>query len=780
MPKLLAIDDKMDNLVTLSALLKNLIPGCEVITALSGVAGIEMAESESPDTILLDVKMPDMDGFETCRRLKYDERTKHIPVIMITAIKTDSQSRIKGLEIGADAFLAKPIDPYELVSQLNVALRIKKAEDALREERDALEHLVEERTEALRNREEYFRSLVESTSDWIWATDAEGRYMYASPQVEDFLGYKSEEIMGKTPFDFMPPKEAARVKNIFQEFSNARRPFKGIENLNIGKNGGTVVLETSGVPIFDEAGNFDGYHGVDRDITERKITEEALKTSEAKYRSMMEAMVDPAYICSKDFRVEYMNPAMINRLGRDATGERCHSAMHELDGKCPWCVHEKVMGGESVRVEIVSPKDNKTFHVSNSPLSNTPGSISKLTVFRDITEIKKMEEKFRQVQKMESIGTLAGGIAHDFNNMLFPLLGFAELLKEDIQADSPLQNHIDEIILAALRSKELVQQILVLGRKGDQTVKPIKLHAILKEALNLLRASIPTTIDIQKDIDSKCGIVMADPTQIHQIVMNLATNAYHAMEDDGGRLDVSLKQVAVTAVTYEQNISDMHTLTPGNYALLTVSDTGTGIEKENLDRIFDPYFTTKRVGKGTGLGLAVVQGIVKTHKGDVHVVSEPGKGTSVRVYLPIKERSVEHIDIKEDQPIPMGTETILLVDDEAPIVRMEQQMLERLGYKVTPCTGSLEAIEAFKGDPGFYDLVITDMTMPHMPGDRLAEKLISIRPDIPVIICTGYSEKISEEKVKQIGIRGFLLKPMVKSDLARMVRNVLDLNRQES
>jgi len=397
--------------------------------------------------------------------------------------------------------------------------------------------------------------------------------------------------------------------------------------------------------------------------------------------------------------------------------------------------------------------------------------ISLVGVIADITKQKALEDQLRQAQRLESIGTLAGGIAHDFNNILYPLLGFAELLKEDLPTDSPLQEHIDEILRATLRSKDLVKQILVFSRKGDQDKKPIKLHPIVKEALKLLRSSIPTTIDIQQDIDSDCGVVIADPTQIHQIVMNLATNAYHAMEVTGGRLKVSLKQVELVP---KANPSVIQALTPGKYALLTVTDTGAGIEKAILDKIFEPYFTTKGVGKGTGLGLSVVQGIAKTHKGDILIDSTPGKGTKVCVYLPIMERTAENKGIEDTETLLGGTEKILLIDDETPIIRVEQHMLEKQGYQVTSRMSSLEALTIFKADPTAFDLILTDMTMPNMTGIQLAEKLISIRPDIPIILCTGYNEKITEEKAKSIGIKRFLMKPVDKSEMARMVRKVLD------
>jgi PAS domain S-box-containing protein len=276
MPKILAIDDKQDNLTSITALLRHLMPECVLITAQSGPEGIEKAVTEMPDTVLLDVHMPGMDGFETCRRLKADDRTRPIPVVMITAVRTDAQSRIKGLEIGADAFVSKPIDECELVSQIKVAIRIREAEAALRAERDTLEAKVLERTAELRRNELRYQALVEATSDWVWSINAEGRYTYASPRVEDLLGYSPDYILGKTPFDFMPPKEAEIIKSIFQKICDTRRPFKDLENLNIRKNGDPVILETSGVPIFDEEGHFAGYLGIDRDITERKQAEEKI------------------------------------------------------------------------------------------------------------------------------------------------------------------------------------------------------------------------------------------------------------------------------------------------------------------------------------------------------------------------------------------------------------------------------------------------------------------------------------------------------------------------
>jgi PAS domain S-box-containing protein len=504
-------------------------------------------------------------------------------------------------------------------------------------------------------------------------------------------------------------------------------------------------------------------------ISQRK-TALALKESEEKYRSMMESMTDLAYICSHDFIIEYMNPSMIKRVGRNAVGETCYKGIHGFDKKCPWCMYEKIRKGESIVKEILSPLDNKTYLISSSPILHTDGSISKLTVFRNITEIKKMEKTVQQSQKMESIGTLAGGIAHDFNNILFPIIGHTEMLLDDIpEENSSIRNSLNEIYTAALRARDLVQQILAFSRQESSELKLIKMQPIINEALKLIRAAIPTTISITRNIQPDCGAVKADPTQIHQIVMNLTTNAYHAMEKNGGELKVALKAIEVGD---DDLVS--HDLTPGSYACLIVSDTGIGMNKDVMNRIFDPFFTAKEKGKGTGMGLSVVHGIVKTMKGAIQVSSEPDRGTEFHVYLPIVQSSFDTQEVMVKEPLLGGAEKVLLVDDEDSIITMEEQVLARLGYQVTTCADSTEALEIFRSGPDQFDLVITDMSMPKMSGDKLAVELIKIRGDIPILICTGFSESMTDEKIKSLGIRGLLMKPMVIKDLAKKIREILD------
>jgi signal transduction histidine kinase/ActR/RegA family two-component response regulator len=386
--------------------------------------------------------------------------------------------------------------------------------------------------------------------------------------------------------------------------------------------------------------------------------------------------------------------------------------------------------------------------------------------------LAKYERQLQQVLKIQAIGTLAGGIAHDFNNILFPIMGYTELTMDEVSEDSVAHKNLEEILKAANRAKGLVQQILTFSRQSGQERKPVKVQYIIKEALNLLRASIPASIEIIHNIDNDCNPVMGDATQIHQVIMNLCTNAYQAMQDKGGKLEVILSEVDIG---YEETIEKIG-MQPGKHLQLTVKDEGCGMDASVLERIFEPYYTTKEQGKGTGLGLSVIHGIIKNHGGDITVASSPRKGTTFQVYLPLIEDADGVTEFEPSNGAAKGNERILLIDDEEQIISMEQQMLENLGYQVTARTDSVEALDEFAKQPQNYDLVITDMTMPHMSGDELAQKLLDIKPDIPVILCTGFNEDITEEKALSMGIQKFVMKPVIKNDLATTIRTVLDQN----
>ena len=394
--------------------------------------------------------------------------------------------------------------------------------------------------------------------------------------------------------------------------------------------------------------------------------------------------------------------------------------------------------------------------------------------------LARSENQLQQVMKLQAIGTLAGGIAHDFNNILFPIVGYTELTMDDVPEDSQAKQNLHEVLKAANRAKKLVQQILTFSRQNSQERKPMRVQTLIKEALKLLRATIPSSIEIHNSVEEDCGLIKGDPTQIHQVIMNLSTNAYHALQETGGKLEVSLKEINLN---YEESLQRVG-IKVGRHLELTVKDNGHGMAPQVLERIFDPYYTTKKQGKGTGLGLSVTHGIIKNHGGDISVSSQPGVGSTFSVYLPVIDDIDVEIEPAKTASATNGNERILLIDDEAQIIDIERRILERLGYKVTSKTDSEEALEEFSARPDRFDLVITDMTMPKITGDRLARRLMDINPQIPVIMCTGFNEAITEEKALAMGIDKFVMKPVIKDELACRIkvrrcsiRTVLDRHR---
>ena len=396
----------------------------------------------------------------------------------------------------------------------------------------------------------------------------------------------------------------------------------------------------------------------------------------------------------------------------------------------------------------------------------------------DVTEIKRNEElrtrleaQLRQAQKMEAIGTLAGGIAHDFNNILAAIIGYTELSLVGLPDDHQAAWNLQQVLKASQRARGLVRQILSFSRQSEQELQPVEIGPLVKEALKLLRATLPVTVEIRKSILPSEGRVLADPIQIHQMMMNLCTNSAQAMEKKGGILEVELKEVDLVTGSVPLEHPD---LSPGRYQVLEVSDTGQGMNTQTLERIFEPFFTTKRRGRGTGLGLSVVHGIVKACGGAIAVGSEPGQGSVFRIYLPILAGEEEPRPVEAgEELVPLGTERVLFVDDEAPIADLGRRILEYLGYQATVVTSARQALQVFEADPDFYDLVITDQTMPGMTGSEMVQQMLKIRPDLPVILCSGYSAVINPEKARKMGIKRFLMKPLDISEMARAIRLAL-------
>lgn len=406
-----------------------------------------------------------------------------------------------------------------------------------------------------------------------------------------------------------------------------------------------------------------------------------------------------------------------------------------------------------------------------SPIDETSGVSTFVAIVRDVNQEISLERQLLQAQKMEAIGTLAGGIAHDFNNILAAILGYGQIVKDQLPVDSPLRKDMDQILNGGFRATDLVKQILTFSRQGKEEYKPTKIHYLLKEVLILLRASLPATIDLQHSIDMNCGLVKADASQIHQVLMNLCTNAKHAIGDESGILSVHLTEKDIQT---PEAAPGSPLVEPGKYVVLSVEDTGDGMDEDTLIRVFEPFFTTKGKDEGSGLGLSIVHGIVAKHQGAITVVSKKNKGTAFHVYLPVVEGNITKIITVEEVAVRCGNEKIMVVDDEATVSITLKRMLEKDGYNITIFNDSLEAVTAYRNNPDYFDLVITDMTMPKMTGLELVREMLAFRPDFPIVLMSGFSELNDREKALEFGVRDFLSKPFSRRELSEALRKVFD------
>ena len=796
--------------------------------------------------------------------------------------------------------------------------------------------------ELLKKSEERFRYLADNSTDFIWEIDEHSIFTYVSPSVDKVLGYRPDEVVGRSVFDLMPENERQTVAEKFFPLIEKRMTFAGLENINLHKDGRLVTIESSGVPTFNNDGLFVGYRGINRNITLRKQAEkekeqqmEVLKLASrvgsalAKLSRLDEMLHEccelvvshnKAAFCriwlipensqvlelaasaglytqldgsfsrktvdnaSKIGTIALTNQPYIanDLLGDPLVVEKNWVKTEKLQSFAgyPLFVNNRVIGvialfsqnvlSESVltsfmaitdeiaitvekkRVEerllhvasalgnvaeevIITDFDGKIFYVNpacekitgynrteligsnprifqsgkhdqafyedlwntitsgdtwtnriinktkagrliledatiSSVIDPTGKHLGYVSVKRDVTEQVRLEENLQQSQKMEAIGTLAGGIAHDFNNLLNAILGYSELLLLDLPEEGNQYRRVDRIRSAGLQAAELVQQILAFSRRTEKQRLPLRLQLVVKEALKLLRSSLPTTIEIQQDIDPNCSLVRADNTNVHQVFMNLCTNAYHAMKASGGILYITLKEIAVI----QEDIPPDVLVEAGSYVVMIVRDSGYGMDSVTRERIFEPYFTTKGQGEGTGLGLATVHGIVKDHGGWITVTSDPGQGSIFSVYWPVFIGEIVVKSEKEKAPpkqMPFRGNA-MFVDDAEFNVLLGGEILQQMGCTVSGFTDSHEALAVFKKNPNQFDVVITDQTMPGLTGFELAVKMLDIRPDLPIIMITGHSDIVDEEKAKAVGIRDFLLKPIRIESLSKALAKI--------
>lgn len=625
-----------------------------------------------------------------------------------------------------------------------------------------------------------YELILTSTWEGIYGVDLDGNYTFVNPAAARMLGYQAEELIGRPSHPICLPGSAdgsiclytpedSQIRSIFMD----GKPLHLTDGVFRRRDGTGFPVELAVTPIV-EKGRIAGGVVTFWDITERKRAgEERLRLATA-----VEQATEGIAITDVRGIIQYVNPAFERMTGY---------ARDELIGQNPGVLksgkHDRrfyedlwrtIKNGRVWKGRMVNKRKNGVIYyedASISPLRDSDGNIINfVAVKRDVTEHLELSKRLVQSQKMEAIGTLAGGIAHDFNNMLFAMTGYTELAMEGLPKDSGTVSDLRRVLEAGKRAAEMVRQILTFSRQAQPERRSLDLAPIIKEGLQFLRSSIPTTIGIRHDIQPELGKVFGDAVQIHQVLMNFCTNAAHAMRDTKGVLSVELAGAELDQAA----AAKLPGAVPGEYVRLTVSDTGHGIPPEMLDRIFEPYFTTKPAGEGTGLGLSVVHGIVKSHGGAISVISKVGKGTTFHVYLPLIKMEADQGQESSDEMIPTGKERILLVDDERILVEMGRLILERLGYEVESRTNSVEALVLFRADPDRFDLIITDLTMPKITGEELATEMKKIKPDIPIILCTGFSESITEARLTAAGIDVLVRKPVLKRDIAKVIRELLD------
>lgn len=629
----------------------------------------------------------------------------------------------------------------------------------------------------LKEAQERLSSVISSLPVVLWAFNSEGVVTLCRGMGLKPFGLKPDSLVGVSAFKLY--KNFPEIVDLIKEGLKFKAFTKVIKFID-------RYYEVTISPIINDKNQAVGVSGVAADISRRvKMEEERLILSVA-----MDQAAESIVITDKEGAILYVNPAFENLTGysrREAIGQKPNILKSGFHGSF---FYEEMWN--RLKQGLIwkgyfrnKSRDGDMFEeeASISPVFDRSGEIRYfVAVKKDVTHERKMESLLRKSQKLEAIGTLAGGIAHDFNNILFPIIGFSELLSNRYEKGSDEKRYIINILSAASRARDLVHQILTFSRQNEEEKKPVRIDLIINEVLKLLRASIPATIEIRTKIEPEIEktnlTVFADPTKIHQLIMNLGTNAFHSMENKGGVLKISLEAVELDEKDIDRSL--MPDIKLGKYLKLVVSDTGDGISQDVIEKIFDPYFTTKLQGKGTGLGLATVHGIVKSCRGFLRVFSEKGKGSSFNTYLPIAKESDNSNENLLSERIKGGKEHILVVDDEELIVEVMGGTLKGLGYKTTLRTSSLEAFEAFKAAPDAYDLLVTDHTMPNMTGLELARKVHSIRKDFPVIICSGFTGTVKMEKNINKEISAFIMKPVLKKDLAAAVRKAIDPVKKES
>ena len=617
------------------------------------------------------------------------------------------------------------------------------------------------------------QNLMDAVSVPCYLIDGDGLFLAGNLAFYQLVDGDRGHFADRDPYRLLAPEQVQQLRKIDRRlYERGGVVSHEAEIQSTTGRAKSVVLKKS--VLVDEEGRKIGILIAVLDLSDLAAVKSALRASESEKQAILDGF--PGIVClfDTDERVIWANDKVWD-LHEEPEGKTCHELFCRREKSCHSCAVPRCLATGTVQSTIqqfemfTSSGEERVYELTGTPVKDSFGKVVSVVVIgRDVTDTIKLEKQLRHTQKMEAIGTLAGGIAHDFNNVLTPIMGYSEILRlklmQGSDKDTTVLEFIDGILRAAKRAKTLVEQILTFSRSSEQKASLQYVHPIVKEVMKLMRVTLPSTITIREHIDENCGIVTVDPVQIHQILINLCTNSAHAMAGGHGTLTVTLAPGAT-----DQNGQE--------WLRLSVADTGCGIAPEMLERIFEPYFTTKEKSRGTGMGLAMVHGIISRQGGRIEVRSEVGAGTTFDVLLPVSRKPTRIDQVISTADLLRGTGRILLVDDEAQVVQVTGELLSSLGYEVTGRTSPIAAYALFLEDPDGFDLVLTDLTMPELTGVELSSRLKAIRADLPVVLFTGYSDQISREEAQAAGIEHYCMKPVSLRELSKIIHTTLNPGR---
>ncbi len=737
-----------DNAFSRTLLKKTLVKaGYEAVVAENGDAAWEVLQQPDPPCLaLVDWMMPGLSGVELCRKIRDLESPIPIYVILLTA-KTDKEDVLEGFSAGADDFIKKPFDSGELLARIQVGRRLV--------EQQALMHC-----------------LIDSLPDPIYVKDNRGLYIGCNKAYAEFVGTDPDKIYGRTSNDILS-NDVVQRSHMEDLRVLANGAMSETEGWVGNAAGARVYHNTVKIPYLESAAGSSGMIGICRDLTKRMDMEQEMR----RLAVAVEQSTESIMITDVDGGILYVNAAFEEITGYSAEetlGRRpdiLKSGKHdnEFYGKL-W---KTISSGKTWEGRFTNQKKEGSLFETEAviyPIRDADDKVlNYVNISRDITQEAAIEKHLRQQQKMNAVGELAGGVSHDFNNILTAILGYVALCMNTVDEESKTYSYLSEIVKAGDRATKLVRQILTFSRQEQQQFYSLNLQPIIEDSLGLVQTTMRKSITLVQDIDPQCGPILGDTTQLQQIMVNLCTNAAHALgKKEPGTLTLTLQQVDLSGEDVEGPMADLN---PGPYACITVSDTGCGMPPEVLERIFEPYFTTKKQGEGTGFGLSIVHGIVRKHRGSIAVESEEGQGTKFTLYFPLNSESArQESKAGKAAPVDAVRGRILFVDDDQAVLSMGREILESFGYHVVTATNGQIALKSFKQDPSVFDALVTDYSMPEMNGHELIRGVVAIRKDLPCILCSGYMEKVEGEDLSMLGHAVYMAKPIDWRELSQAIQ----------